>query len=343
MTNTPPTAGVFQLDTPCWTILTADGVPAGFEESEHHFDTESQARDAASGYQRPDDPPVQIVQRESRCWAAILHNGELFVHQGDDDGVHFDSEATLLELLAAGGHVQLPTGKFTCGDDADCDECDPLRKKIKQELAEQNSAALPNADPDVDPSVRNWWAYRRTSALSFPIHDGRPVNPFQPHLPYGRGQLPHWGEWRCSDAIVLVDLIGGGRLLLLGERADGNGWAVPGGRLRKGETALQGGLRELAEETGIRPDVGADIRVLRTRYVPDPRATREAWLVTTPLLIKVGPRHYPLNTICASDLLRCSWFGADSFADLERGLDAGGHKLFEAHRRMLTDILDGVL
>jgi ADP-ribose pyrophosphatase YjhB (NUDIX family) len=55
-------------------------------------------------------------------------------------------------------------------------------------------------------------------------------------------------------AVVLVrdaDAGGAGRLLLL-RQPPGRGWSLPAGLLARGETPLEGALRELAEESGIR-------------------------------------------------------------------------------------------
>lgn len=55
-------------------------------------------------------------------------------------------------------------------------------------------------------------------------------------------------------SVVLLrdaDAPGAGRLLLL-RQPPGRGWSLPAGLLARGETPLQGALRELAEESGVR-------------------------------------------------------------------------------------------
>lgn len=65
-------------------------------------------------------------------------------------------------------------------------------------------------------------------------------------------------------AVVLVhdadrpDETGGGRLLLL-RQPPGRGWSLPAGLLARGESPVEGALRELAEESGIEL-VAADLR-----------------------------------------------------------------------------------
>lgn len=59
----------------------------------------------------------------------------------------------------------------------------------------------------------------------------------------------------CVGAVVRDDL---GRLLLVrrGHEPGLGQWSIPGGRVEPGETAEQAVLRELAEETNLRGEVG---------------------------------------------------------------------------------------
>jgi ADP-ribose pyrophosphatase len=202
---------------------------------------------------------------------------------------------------------------------------------------------MPSTAETVDPRSLDWRARQATARIPFPVEDGLPVNPVQPDLPEGQGELYHFGERACGDVAVFVT-VGGARWLLLGKRDDGHGWALPGGGLEGDEPDLIGALRELVEEAGVQVDL-ADPRVTVTvdgaRYVPDPRAGRNAWMVTTLVVVDLGERPNFPAARAGDDLLRVAWFPARSVPLLEAAIgcvEAGG-RLFRAHREMLTDLL----
>ncbi len=67
-------------------------------------------------------------------------------------------------------------------------------------------------------------------------------------------------------------VVHGKRFLLLHRQPDksqGNKWGVPAGKLEKGEASLQGMMRELAEETGLRADPSM-LHFIDTVYVRYP-------------------------------------------------------------------------
>ncbi|MEV6375801.1 NUDIX domain-containing protein [Micromonospora musae] len=200
------------------------------------------------------------------------------------------------------------------------------------------------ADPTMDPTDIDWTERRKRAAIPFPLVDGRPVNPYAPTgIRYGRNELGHWGEAQAADAIVTATTTYGWRWLLLIERGDGHGWALPGGNVDPGEDPTDAAYRELAEETGLNvPRRRGDYVTLPARYVPDPRASDEAWMVTTPVHIGVGSGYRLLPDVTGrDDARRAAWVPAADYACLTRHLaDTHGGHVFTAHRDLLADILN---
>ena len=195
------------------------------------------------------------------------------------------------------------------------------------------------ADPQRDPTLIDWTARQALAAIPFEVVNGRPVNPCQKTgIEHGRGELGHWGEKQAADAIVTAS-IAGVRHVLMVERDDDHGWAIPGGCLDPGEDALSAAIRELAEETRLFLP-GATWQVQATRYVPDPRASDEAWMVTTPALTDLGEVTELPAVTGADDARRAEWVRADSYAVLAASLwERYGGRVFAAHKEMLHDLL----
>jgi ADP-ribose pyrophosphatase YjhB (NUDIX family) len=137
-----------------------------------------------------------------------------------------------------------------------------------------------------------------------------------------------------------------GRLLLVrrGPASSHAGtWALPGGKVEAGERVRDAAVRELAEETGL--IVPADVRweIAAPRYVPDPRASDEAWMVT--VLARADLGHHDLGrplpqVVGADDARRAGWWLAGSYdaltTHLARTCDG---TIFQAHRAMLAEVL----
>ncbi|MFG1656870.1 NUDIX domain-containing protein [Micromonospora chersina] len=199
------------------------------------------------------------------------------------------------------------------------------------------------ADPEMDPTRIDWTARQAAAEIPFRVVDGRPVNPHGPTgIRYGRNQLGHWGEQVCADAIVTATDDAGTRWLLLVERGDGHGWALPGGYVDPGEDPTDAAFRELAEETGLIADpTDPWVKTLPARYVPDPRASDEAWMVTVPTRIGLGCGYYELPEVDGrDDARRAAWIAADTYTYLVHDLaDTYGGQVFPAHRALLADAL----
>lgn len=195
------------------------------------------------------------------------------------------------------------------------------------------------ADPETDPTRIDWTARQAKALIPFKVVNGRPLNPFAPTgIRYGRNELGHWGEQPCADAIVTA-IYQGVRWLLMVERGDGHGWALPGGTLDEGEKPLDAAVRELAEETGLRLR-GVTWEMLPPRYVPDPRASDEAWMVTVPARCHLGNVTRLPAVRGADDAKRAAWVHADSYGVLVDYIaTAYGGRLFPAHEELLADLL----
>jgi ADP-ribose pyrophosphatase len=201
------------------------------------------------------------------------------------------------------------------------------------------------AEAETVPARINWPERQARAAIPFQVVDGRPVNPCEKtRVRRGRNQMGFWGEQKMADA--LVTLTGGGRRLLMVERADGYGLAVPGGHVEPGETGLQAALRELAEETGLDAIsmTGACMVVRPPRYVPDPRSSDEAWAVTVPVHVDLGDYgQRPLPAVeGGDDAVYAGWMPACTYDDLTRAITelyGTEGRVFAAHVSMLRDFL----
>ncbi|MEU7802716.1 NUDIX domain-containing protein [Micromonospora arborensis] len=202
------------------------------------------------------------------------------------------------------------------------------------------------ADPQMDPTRIDWIARKAVAAIPFQVVDGRPVNPCETTpVRYGRNELGHWGEQQCADALVFATA-GPRRAVVMVERSDGHGWALPGGYVDPGEDPIDAAVRELGEETGLVVDRAEEPHVaMPARYVPDPRASDEAWMVTTPVRVDLGPYYewacLPVVT-GSDDAKRARWVVADSYTRLVQHLaNVYAGTVFPAHRDLLADVLGG--
>jgi ADP-ribose pyrophosphatase YjhB (NUDIX family) len=203
------------------------------------------------------------------------------------------------------------------------------------------------ADSEKDPTQIDWTTRRAHAAIAFDVVDGRPVNPFGPTgIRYGRNELGHWGEGLAADALVTATDQDGHRWIVMVERADGRGWALPGGFVEPDEDTAAAVARELFEETGLPLGGCPGWHMSAPQYVSDPRASDEAWIVTVlgtiNLDLGVGSsrEHLPVVT-GLSDATRAAWVNADSYDAMTLWLGSQfGGAVFPAHRDMLRNALN---
>jgi 8-oxo-dGTP pyrophosphatase MutT (NUDIX family) len=197
------------------------------------------------------------------------------------------------------------------------------------------------ADPELDPAEIDWPTRQASALIPYAVERGRPVTPGPRTGVYGRAGLGRWGENPAADALVTATL-DGARYVLLIERGDGAGWAIPGGGIDPGETPAAACVRELAEETGLHIPADDPWRTWQAwppRWVPDPRGTDEAWAVTV-------PHHADLCDVDAlppvaggDDAADAAWIPAPDYPTMREHLTAIGGQVFAAHTGLLADLL----
>ena len=118
---------------------------------------------------------------------------------------------------------------------------------------------------------------------------GRPLHPWFLEMvgdaaigvALGKGNSWEWGVNHTVDSMVVC-----GDHVLLIRRGDTGQLALPGG-FRGNDTDEAAMLRELVEETGLRPDENARITTLYDGPVADIRDTANAWKETRAFLVEV--------------------------------------------------------
>ena len=130
---------------------------------------------------------------------------------------------------------------------------------------------------------------------------------------------PERTEVRAAGGVVLRPGEDGPEVAIV-HRPKYDDWSLPKGKLEAGEEWEGAALREVAEETGFRCELGAELTATRYRD-PKGRPKRVRWWVMKPL---------------------DGAFGADDEVDEMRWVparDAGGHLDYEADRALVSEAL----
>jgi len=145
----------------------------------------------------------------------------------------------------------------------------------------------------------------------------------------GKGFYRNWGPNKTADPIVIYR-----DSILLVERGDTGSWALPGGFIDPGETAIKAAIRETEEETGITLASNTPIEEVYDGQVIDVRATANAWPETTAYLIKVDDDIELPDPRGSSENPKSSWIPLDV---IDRG-----EVLFGAHKYLVRLALEAL-
>lgn len=171
---------------------------------------------------------------------------------------------------------------------------------------------------------------------------GRPLHPWLEEMltnpaigiVTGKGFYWKWGPNYTADPIVVRRDFGEPHVLLI-ERADKTGWALPGGFVDGDETGLEAAIREAREETGVDLQAYApSVTVTYTGPLADLRVTANAWPETTAVRFDIPDTE-------AAKLPNGTWKGSDD------ALTAGwfpiselNTKLFGSHVLLIKQALN---
>eukprot|EP00731_Ephydatia_muelleri_P023481 Em0015g1064a len=197
---------------------------------------------------------------------------------------------------------------------------------------------------------------RRSYTGEYTVVRGVPMNPAGRTGMAGRGLLRRWGPNHAADAIVTrwkrteegTVLISDGKAVLefvAIRRKDTDTWAVPGGKVEPGETALATSMREFAEEAMNSLEASSN-ELEETKqlieklfhsgtqvyagYVDDPRNTDNAWMETVAFNFhdETGEAFSRIKLQAGDDA------GAVKWTELSKSLD-----LYASHTQLVQEVV----
>jgi 8-oxo-dGTP pyrophosphatase MutT (NUDIX family) len=171
---------------------------------------------------------------------------------------------------------------------------------------------------------------------------GRPLHPWlnemltNPKIGIvtGKGAYWYWGPNLTADPIVMRYDQPEPMVLLISRRDTGQ-WALPGGFIDAGETALQAAIREAGEEALIDLDqLPTTGQLVYQGPLNDTRATAHAWPETTAYLFALPPEvttNLPLGPYKAGD---------DADTAYWQPVNRVGELLFGSHQLLVAGAVD---
>ena len=158
---------------------------------------------------------------------------------------------------------------------------------------------------------------------------GRPLHPLfremisDPNIGVvnGKGAYWHWGPNFTADPVIIK-----GDNVLLIKGSDTGQWALPGGFIDQGETALHAALREAMEETGLDISQCTVPELVYEGLVADIRTTANSWAETSVFLLRLPSEGELPVPAAGDDAADAAWF------PIELAKQA---YIFGSHRMML--------
>lgn len=125
----------------------------------------------------------------------------------------------------------------------------------------------------------------------------------------GKGKYWHWGPNYTADPVIMTT--GENPEVLLIKRSDTGVWALPGGFIEPGESAVEAASREAGEETNLDTTLQPAAK-LYEGIVADQRTTAHAWAKTSAYLFYVEAA---TAVSAADDAIDAGWFCMDNLPD----------------------------
>ncbi|WP_082312736.1 NUDIX domain-containing protein [Salinispora fenicalii] len=202
--------------------------------------------------------------------------------------------------------------------------------------------------PIMDPTTVDCPVRPAHVALPFRTIGGRPVTPAPSMgIRYERNELGYWGKRLRTNALAAAEVVGSTgvkrRWIVMIERLDGCGWALPSGYIDPEEDPCDAARRKLWEVAQLVVEPSPERHLMLARYIPDPRAPDEVWMATVTSCVSLGTydnhRQLP-KVVGAVDARRARWVPAHTYTAVFKYLASNyDGDVFPADRALLAEVL----